>query len=92
MELDEYYFRYEFVRISTLESGLGKDDEALIMANSISKKLKLFLTQRGIEQSLSNIQEYHYLTKGKLLKIFLINWNNRKAFKLLKEKFKRFHL
>ena len=58
------------MRISTLEGRLDKDDEALIMANYISKKLELFLTQRGLEQRLLNLKEYEYLTKGKLFKIF----------------------
>ena len=60
-------FRYEFFRIAPLESGVNKHDESQKIANSIPKKLELFLTQKGQEDILKNLKEYKFLTNGRLL-------------------------
>ena len=66
-DIDAVCFRYEFFRIAPLESGVNKRDESQKVANSIPKKLELFLTQKGQEGRLKILKEYKFLTNGRLL-------------------------
>ena len=74
-----FCFRYEFFRVAPLESGVNKRDESQKIANSIQKKLELFLKQKGQEDRLKNLKEYQFLTNGKLIiiyykKLLSLNW------------------
>ena len=51
-----------------MEGEVNDQDEYKKIANSIPKKLELFLTQKGQEGRLENLKEYNFLTNGRLFK------------------------
>ena len=50
-----------------MEGEVNDQDESKKIANSIPKKLELFLTQKGQEDRLKNLKEYKFLTNGTLI-------------------------